>query len=248
MPIAVECGDCRKRYAVDERAVGRKVKCRHCGNVFTAEPAARREPAAQPAARAAAPATAATRPAVSARPAPAWAAPRPLAPPPPTPAADEPADFDAIMALASQASDDPGVPLPPPPPLAVAQPSSSRPPAPLSGRQGQASLELASIVTWVVILLGICLSLQVLFYWQSAFVTGFFFAVLDGLLLLAVGGISALVAAIRRGFGWGHLRRPVLLSGCGAVVLCTSLLFMNAAGMTDQLNSPRNAGSGMRSR
>lgn len=41
MPIAVACPDCGKQYNVDDRAAGRKVKCRDCGNVFSvAAPAA----------------------------------------------------------------------------------------------------------------------------------------------------------------------------------------------------------------
>src|SRR5439155_19636043 len=34
MAIAVECGDCRKRYNVDPRQAGRRVKCKNCGNVI----------------------------------------------------------------------------------------------------------------------------------------------------------------------------------------------------------------------
>ncbi|MDB5171501.1 MAG: hypothetical protein JWN51_274 [Phycisphaerales bacterium] len=35
MQISVGCADCGSRYDVDEKFVGRKVKCKHCGNTFT---------------------------------------------------------------------------------------------------------------------------------------------------------------------------------------------------------------------
>lgn len=35
MSFKVGCGDCGKEYEVDESKVGRRVKCRKCGNVFT---------------------------------------------------------------------------------------------------------------------------------------------------------------------------------------------------------------------
>jgi len=116
MPITVECSDCGKKYAADERSAGQRVKCRNCGNVFTAEP--RSTPV--PAVAAGQPARA-TR---TARPAP------PADPPPPPPderPPEEPADFDAIMALASAEAAAPG--LSPPPPL-IAPPAYAPPPPP----------------------------------------------------------------------------------------------------------------------
>ncbi len=35
MPIEITCGDCGKRYRVEDRLIGKKVKCRACGNVMT---------------------------------------------------------------------------------------------------------------------------------------------------------------------------------------------------------------------
>jgi hypothetical protein len=183
----------------------------------------------------------------AARPAPARATPKPPAVPAPTPAPEEPGDFDAILALASEAANDFVDPMPPaPPPSPAEQPFSVPPPAPppppnLAQRLGQANPELVSIVTRVALLLGLCLSMEVVFYWQSAFANGFFFAFLDGLLLLFIGAVTALAAGIKRGFRWRYLKGPALLSGCGALVLCTSVLFLNASGIIDAFNPPTNA-------
>ncbi|HSU66467.1 MAG TPA: zinc-ribbon domain-containing protein [Tepidisphaeraceae bacterium] len=40
MPISVECGGCGKQYRVDDRAAGKKVRCKDCGSTFAVPAAA----------------------------------------------------------------------------------------------------------------------------------------------------------------------------------------------------------------
>src|SRR5687768_12994324 len=127
MPIVAECDDCRKRYSVDDRMAGKRVKCKNCGNVFTipGRSATGTVSGGTVAGRSASavglPSTDGG-PAVAVAESPAARGPASHArkaaapPPPPQPSADDPPDFDELFKLADGDPVDAAGPIPLAPP------------------------------------------------------------------------------------------------------------------------------------
>lgn len=48
MPIVAVCPSCKKQYQVNEKSVGKSVRCKNCQNVFTVKPAGAKKSASKP--------------------------------------------------------------------------------------------------------------------------------------------------------------------------------------------------------
>jgi hypothetical protein len=138
MSVTAQCGTCGKRFRVDDKFAGRKVRCKDCGGVI-AVPALAGEAPLPSAARSAKPAST-TRSAPTSPPAPRR--PAAVAPPPPPPPPDDPfGSIDALMSLEATGEVQDAPPLPAPRgrfgrKAAAAAPSSPVEPPPLAPALG----------------------------------------------------------------------------------------------------------------
>jgi len=51
MPIVAVCPSCKKQYQVNEKSIGKSVRCKNCQNVFTVQDSAQKKSASKPAAQ-----------------------------------------------------------------------------------------------------------------------------------------------------------------------------------------------------